>query len=47
MTDIPQPASEPYSPGDQVRIYLDPADPDAHTYGTVCEITDNRGRNQS
>ena len=40
MEDIRQPAPEPYSAGDQVRIYLDPADPDAHTHGTVCEITD-------
>ena len=40
MKDIPQPAPEPYLPGDQVRIYLDPADPDAHTHDTVCEITD-------
>lgn len=31
---------EPYSGGDQVRIYLDPADPDADTHDTVCEITD-------
>ncbi len=40
MTEIPQPAPEPYSPGDQVRIYLDPADPDAPIHGTVCEILD-------
>jgi hypothetical protein len=39
MTDVPQPAPEPYSPDDQVRIYLDPTDPDAYTHGTVCEIT--------
>ncbi|WP_336365052.1 hypothetical protein [Halalkalicoccus salilacus] len=40
MEDVPQPAPESYSPGNQVRIYLDPADPDAHTHGTVCKITD-------
>ena len=40
MADIPQPTPKPYSPGDQVRIYLNPADPDAPTHGTVCEITD-------
>ena len=40
MEDVPQPAPEPYSPGNQVRIYLDPADPAAHTHDTVCEITD-------
>ena len=26
--------------GDQVWIYLDPADLDAYTHGTVCEILD-------
>ncbi|WP_122088747.1 hypothetical protein [Halalkalicoccus subterraneus] len=40
MEDIPQPASVPYVPGDEVRIYLDPADPDAHTHGTVCGVVD-------
>jgi hypothetical protein len=38
--EIPQLAPEPYAPGDQVRTYLDPAAPDAHTHGTVCELTD-------
>lgn len=40
MEDIPQPAPEPYIPGDEVQIYLDPADPDAHAHGTVCEVVD-------
>lgn len=40
MEDIPQPAPDPYAPGDEVRIYLDPADPDAHTHSTVCEVVD-------
>ena len=40
MEDVPQPVPESYSPGDQVQIYLDPTDPDAHTHSTVCEITD-------
>ena len=31
---------KPSSFGNQVWIYLDLADPAAHTYGTVCEITD-------
>ncbi|MFC6906728.1 hypothetical protein [Halalkalicoccus tibetensis] len=40
MEDIPQPAPDPYTPGDEVQIYLDPADPDAHTHSTVCEVVD-------
>lgn len=40
MEDILQPAPDPYTPGDEVRIYLDPADPDAHAHGTVCEVVD-------
>lgn len=38
MKDIPQPASEPYSKGDQVKIYIDSTDPDAEYHGTVCEV---------
>ncbi len=40
MEDIPQPAPDPYTLGDEVQIYLDPTDPDAHTHGTVCEVVD-------
>lgn len=31
---------EPYSLDDEVRIYLEPTDPDAHTHGRVYEIID-------
>ncbi|WP_436909037.1 hypothetical protein [Halosimplex marinum] len=40
MEDIPQPATDPYSVGDRVRIYLDADDPDAELHGTVCEVVD-------
>lgn len=40
MPEIPQPASEPYSVGDHVQIYIGPDDPDAQHHGTVCEITE-------
>jgi hypothetical protein len=40
MTDIPQPAPNPYDVDDHVRIYLDSTDQDAHHHGTVCRITD-------
>ena len=38
MEDIPQPANEPYSVGDRVRVYIDPDDPDSRFYGEVYEI---------
>jgi len=40
LKDIPQPASEPYSVSDIVRIYLGPDDPDSRYHGMVCEITE-------
>jgi hypothetical protein len=40
MEDIPQPASDSYSVGDQVQIYLGFDDPDARYHGVVCEIID-------
>lgn len=38
MEDIPQPASDPYSIGDRVVIYLAPDDDDVRFHGAVCEI---------
>jgi hypothetical protein len=38
MQDIPQPADDPYSPGDRVKIYIGPEDPDSQYHGLVCEI---------
>lgn len=38
MEDVPQPADEPYEPGDKVRIYLSPNDPDSHHHGQVCKV---------
>lgn len=40
MDDIPQPASEPYSVSDVVRIYLGPDDPDSRYHGIRCEVTE-------
>lgn len=40
MTDVPQPAPEPYTAGDHVQIYLRPDDTDHRYHGTVCEVTD-------
>lgn len=40
MEDIPQPSPEPYSVGDQVRIYVGPNDTDSRYHGIVCEISD-------
>lgn len=40
MEDIPQPASESYSVGDRVEIYLDASDPDSQYHGVVCEVTE-------
>jgi hypothetical protein len=40
MEDVPQPASEPYDPGDRVQIYLSATDPDAAHHGTECVVID-------
>lgn len=40
MEDIPQPSTEPYEPGDTVRVYLGPDDTDAEYHGTTGEIVD-------
>ena len=38
MEDIPQPASDSYTVGDRVKIYIGTNDPDSRYHGTVCEI---------
>ncbi|WP_331232422.1 hypothetical protein [Natronorarus salvus] len=38
MEEIPQPASEPYSEGDRVRVYLDIDDPDTRYDDLVCTV---------
>lgn len=38
MDEIPQPADEPYSCGDRVRVYVGPDDPDTRYHGDVCEV---------
>lgn len=38
MEDIPQPATEPYTPGDRVRVYLGESDIDIKYHGLVCEV---------
>lgn len=47
MEDIPQPASDAYTVGDRVMIYIGSDDPDSRYHGTVCEvvsvITDDLG----
>ena len=40
MEDIPQPADEPYSPGDEVRIYLSKDDPDSRYHGKTGRVVD-------
>lgn len=40
MKDIPQPAPNPYTVGDRVRIYLDPTDADSQYHGILCEVVD-------
>jgi hypothetical protein len=40
MADVPQPASEPYSVGDRVRIYIGTEDVDNEYHGTVCEVSE-------
>jgi len=38
MEDIPQPKSDSYTVGDQVKIYIKSDDPDSRYHGVVCEI---------
>ena len=38
MEDIPQPSTEPYSPGDKVRVYISENDPDARHHDTKCRV---------
>jgi len=33
MKDVPQPATDPYSVGDEVMVYLAEDDPDGHRHG--------------
>jgi hypothetical protein len=36
--EIPQPASDPYSPGDEVTVYLGENDPDAQYHDVDCIV---------
>jgi len=38
MEDIPQPATDPYVPGDHVRVSLSKSDSDVKYHGLVCEV---------
>jgi len=38
MEDISQPASDSYTVGDRVEIYIGSEDPDSRYHGVVCEI---------
>jgi len=38
MKNIPQPAANPYDPGDRVRVYLSKSDRDIKYHGLVCEV---------
>lgn len=40
MEDIPQPATEPYESGQEVRVYLGTDDADASYHGTQCIVVD-------
>ena len=40
LDDIPQPAPEPYSVSDVVRIYIGPDDPDSRYHGMRCKVTE-------
>lgn len=42
MEDIPQPANEPYSEGDTMRVYIGPDDTDTEFHGTVGKAVDVR-----
>jgi hypothetical protein len=39
VSNVPQPAVEMYSVGDQVQVYVGPDDADAQYHGVVYEIT--------
>lgn len=38
--DVPQPAPEPYSTGDRVRVYVGEEDPDAKFHGTEAVVVE-------
>ena len=40
MEAVPQPSPEPYSPGDEVRIYLAEDDADGHLHATRAVVVD-------
>lgn len=40
MEDVPQPASDPYQPGDDVQVYVSETDPDREHHGKEGTITD-------
>jgi hypothetical protein len=40
LEDVPQPASDPYQPGDGVQIYVSETDPDSEHNGKEGTITD-------
>lgn len=40
MEDVPQPAPEPYEPGDEVKVYLDEDDHDSSYHDTRAVVTD-------
>jgi len=40
MEDIPQPSDEPYSLGNEVKVYLGEDDPDAEHHGTTGMVVD-------
>jgi len=40
MEDVPQPAREQYSPGDQVRVYVSEDDLDVRWHGKRCRVVE-------
>ncbi|SEP22279.1 hypothetical protein SAMN05216388_104714 [Halorientalis persicus] len=40
MEDVPQPADEPYSTGDEVMVYVAEGDPDARHHGKTGIVVD-------
>lgn len=38
MADVPQPAPEPYEPGDKVRVYVSEDDANDDVQGLVCIV---------
>lgn len=40
MEDVPQPASDPYGPGDEVRVYLSEEDEDSRFHSTRGVVVD-------